>query len=241
MWNEAMPKWRTAHKQHQCQGEDCGKVILIGERYLDKVLSDPEHTHQRYCQECAGPVMAKAKSYHYFNGRNDFRDRYNDRISSTEWKNLRQTIIEQRGTRCQRCGAESGPLALHHLHYRSLGNEQPQDVELLCPECHEAARPPKREYPKEGLIAGPGGSQWGEFAPNTVYLPSTLSDGTVLHIPVEWTPPLDAEAAMEASRHAHAPTKALRNERRERRNEVLHNPTLHTAEISLIGRLAQNS
>jgi len=35
MWNEPMPTWRTARKQHQCQGDGCAQVIAVGERYLD--------------------------------------------------------------------------------------------------------------------------------------------------------------------------------------------------------------
>ncbi len=42
MWNEPMPKWRTARKQHQCQGDGCAKVIASGERYLDRSLRDPQ-------------------------------------------------------------------------------------------------------------------------------------------------------------------------------------------------------
>jgi 5-methylcytosine-specific restriction endonuclease McrA len=34
---------------------------------------------------------------------------------------------------------ESAYLELHHKHYHSLGREQLEDVELLCPKCHKAA------------------------------------------------------------------------------------------------------
>jgi hypothetical protein len=64
-------------------------------------------------------------------GRND--DRYHQYISSVQWKSLKHKVIEQRGNRRERCGQESASLALHHVHYRSLGSEQPEDVELLCP------------------------------------------------------------------------------------------------------------
>jgi len=179
MWNEPMPKWRKAQKQHQCQGDGCAKAIAYGERYLDRALRDPAHTHLRYCQECAEPVMARANGYHFFRGRNDFPDRYHQRISSAQWKSLKRKVIEQRGNRCQRCGQESVSLALHHLHYRSLGNEQPEDVELLCLECHTKADEsraakgwPKRDEPEEVLIAGIDGEfHWGKFEPGTIYVP----------------------------------------------------------------------
>jgi 5-methylcytosine-specific restriction endonuclease McrA len=148
MWNEPMPKWRTARKQYQCWGDGCAKVIAPGARYLDRAIRDPEHSHLRYCQECAEPVMARANSYHFFDGRNEV----------------------------------SVSLELHHVHYRSLGSEQPEDVELLCPECHTggdearaAKSRPKRDDPQEGWIVGIDGDYWGKFDPDTIYI--VLQDG----------------------------------------------------------------
>jgi 5-methylcytosine-specific restriction endonuclease McrA len=182
MWNEPMPKWRTARKQYQRWGDGCAKVIAPGARYLDRAIRDPEHSHLRYCQECAEPVMARANSYHFFDGRNDFPDRYEQRISSAQWKSLKSEIIEHRGNRCERCRQVSVSLELHHVHYRSLGSEQPEDVELLCPECHTggdearaAKSRPKRDDPQEGWIVGIDGDYWGKFDPDTIYI--VLQDG----------------------------------------------------------------
>jgi hypothetical protein len=70
MWNEPMPKWRTARKQYQCQGDGCAKVIAPGERYLDSALRHRTNSPLRYCQECAKPIIARANDYHMFRGRN---------------------------------------------------------------------------------------------------------------------------------------------------------------------------
>jgi 5-methylcytosine-specific restriction endonuclease McrA len=188
MWGEPLPKWRKAQKQYQCQGEGCTKVIEPGDRYLDKTLRHPENSHLRYCQECGEPVLERAKGYHFFNGRNDFPDRYQERIASTEWKLFRRTVIEQRGNRCERCSRDDTTLVLHHLHYRSLGNEQPEDVELICSECHTAADEKralkgraKREYRDHGLIIGADGvAHWAKFDPHTIYIP--LDDGRYLPV-----------------------------------------------------------
>jgi hypothetical protein len=59
-------------------------------------------------------------------------DDYNRHIGSTEWERLKREVITRRGNRCERCGRVSA-----YLH--SLGIEQPEDVELLCPKCHEGA------------------------------------------------------------------------------------------------------
>jgi 5-methylcytosine-specific restriction endonuclease McrA len=168
MWDEPMPKWRTAQKQHQCQGDGCAKVIAPGERYLDRALRQPRHSH----------------GYRMFRGRNDFPNRYHQHISSAPWKNLRRKVIEQRGNRCERCGQVRASLALHHVHYRFIGSERPEDVELLCPECHagaDEARRPKRDLPQEGLIVGIDGDHWGKFDPDTIYI--QLQDGRWVPVP----------------------------------------------------------
>lgn len=178
MWNEPMPKWRIARKQHRCQGDGCDKVIAFGERYLDKSVRERANGHLRYCAECAEPVMAAATSYHFFNGRNEFPDRYQQRISSAQWKSFKNDVIEQRGNRCEHCAKESTSLALHHVHYRSLGSEKPEDVRLLCHECHleaddarMAKTRSKRDDIEEGWIVGPDGDQWGKFDPDIIYIP----------------------------------------------------------------------
>jgi len=159
MWNEPTPKWRTARKQYQCQGDGCAKVIASGEQYLDRALNQPAHSHLRYCKECAGPVVEGAAAYHFFS-RSDFPDRYAHRISSTEWKSLRREIIEQRGNRCELCRHEGGSLVLHHLHYKSMGNEQPEDVQLLCSTCHEPADEKRVEARLRPVLPRNYGTGW---------------------------------------------------------------------------------
>lgn len=36
---------------------------------------------------------------------------------------------------CENCGART-TLALHHLHYDTVGEERPDDLRALCRECH---------------------------------------------------------------------------------------------------------
>jgi len=181
MWDEPTPTWRKAQKQHQCQGDGCTKIIAPGERYLDRFLRHPTNSHLRYCQECAVLVIGPdGDDYHYLNGRNAFPDRYQQRMTSANWKTLKRKVIEQRDNRCERCEKESASLHLHHVHYRSLGSEQPEDVELLCPECHTEAHPAPaaKGWPKieEGLIVGPDGeARWGKIEPDKIYIP--LGDG----------------------------------------------------------------
>jgi hypothetical protein len=72
-------------------------------------------------------------------GRHLWMHGYHRHIGSAKWERFRRELIEQRGNRCEQCGQEGGSLVLHHLHYKTLGNEQPEDVQLLCRDCHERA------------------------------------------------------------------------------------------------------
>jgi len=143
-WGEAKPVWRTARKQFACAGNGCTRSIEPGDRYLDQTQRDLEHAHYRYCQPCGKLIEEQVEYFrlHIGRGENDFFDRYQQHIASTAWKNLRAEVIELRGyrcQRCQRCQQDKPGLALHHVHYRTLGHETPDDVELLCAVCHEIA------------------------------------------------------------------------------------------------------
>jgi hypothetical protein len=73
-----------------------------------------------------------------------------------------------------------------------LGSEQPEDVELLCPECHTKAdetraakNRPKHVEPEEGWIVGIDGDHWGKLDPDMVYIP--LQDGRYVPVPsLKW-------------------------------------------------------
>lgn len=59
-------------------------------------------------------------------------DRY---ISSVVWKNKSEKIKSKRGNKCQVCGGEN-ELQVHHNTYDRLGNEDDNDLVLLCKSCH---------------------------------------------------------------------------------------------------------
>jgi 5-methylcytosine-specific restriction endonuclease McrA len=64
-------------------------------------------------------------------------DEYDRALASDRWRQLRTRVLAERGYACERCGMTLTPLDLHHLHYRTLGEETPDDVELLCHRCHD--------------------------------------------------------------------------------------------------------
>ncbi len=60
---------------------------------------------------------------------------YDAYISSAEWKATRTRILEQRGYRCETCGATK-KLEVHHLTYERFGHERDDDLRVLCSPCH---------------------------------------------------------------------------------------------------------
>lgn len=59
-------------------------------------------------------------------------------IKSKEWFDLKIDIIQKRGCLCEVCKKPKNPAALqlHHLSYKRLFNELPQDLLLICRKCH---------------------------------------------------------------------------------------------------------
>jgi HNH endonuclease len=116
--------------------ELCGKGSDV---YLIQLPGEEEAAERH--RDCAGRYWRKMREVPRDGWARHLRkhDDYNCHIGSTDWKRFKRELIKQRGYRCERCGQVSAPLELHHLHYHSLGSEQPKDVELLCPKCHKGA------------------------------------------------------------------------------------------------------
>lgn len=59
-------------------------------------------------------------------------------IQSDFWKQFVARVVFWRGHECERCGDRQCPLEGHHLTYARLGKERPEDIMLVCAECHRA-------------------------------------------------------------------------------------------------------
>jgi len=58
----------------------------------------------------------------------------------THWENLRVLKMAEQGSACACCPNDINngyQLELHHRHYENWGNEQADDVVILCSLCHE--------------------------------------------------------------------------------------------------------
>ncbi len=62
---------------------------------------------------------------------------YEDYLQTPEWQATRRAALERAGQRCQRCGSGE-QLRVHHRTYVRLGAEEPDDLRVLCDQCHEA-------------------------------------------------------------------------------------------------------
>ena len=63
------------------------------------------------------------------------RLKYNDYLSSIDWKAKKTKLFQERGKRCERCNS-SYRIEVHHKTYKRIFNEQPSDLEVLCFQCH---------------------------------------------------------------------------------------------------------
>ena len=60
---------------------------------------------------------------------------YEDYLKSDMWKNKSKFIKKAKGNCCGDCNSKYS-LEVHHMNYDSVGNENGEDVEVLCKYCH---------------------------------------------------------------------------------------------------------
>lgn len=70
---------------------------------------------------------------------------YRAYLASPEWRRFRDRMLGEANYRCADCGLRVADAEVHHLHYRTLGREQPGDVIVLCPACHSEWDDARRE------------------------------------------------------------------------------------------------
>jgi hypothetical protein len=62
---------------------------------------------------------------------------YYEYIHSAEWRKKSDSANRRAGYRCQICNSSDKILDAHHRTYERLGQEQPDDVTVLCRDCHQ--------------------------------------------------------------------------------------------------------
>ena len=61
---------------------------------------------------------------------------YSEYLQSKAWKEKARQVRERDGNRCQDCDRR-GNLDVHHLHYKNIFREKPEDLVTLCCSCHQ--------------------------------------------------------------------------------------------------------
>jgi len=83
-------------------------------------------------------VIAHIAEWIFSFGHTRYSLKYKLYLKSEKWRQFRQEQIRLANYRCERCERQ-GSLQVHHRHYRTLGNERAEDVEVLCYSCHRQA------------------------------------------------------------------------------------------------------
>ena len=110
-------------EQRKCWG--CDEMFVTNDK------------NQRYCgKDCKGarkallawaqpPVLGKIK--------------YSDYIRSEAWQRKAEAAKKRAKYRCQICNRDRHEVQLeaHHRTYEYLGEERPEDITVLCRDCHE--------------------------------------------------------------------------------------------------------
>jgi 5-methylcytosine-specific restriction endonuclease McrA len=66
-------------------------------------------------------------------------DAYAEYLATPRWRAIRQAMLWLAGYRCGVCNASREEIALevHHRDYARVGAERPDDLLVLCTECHD--------------------------------------------------------------------------------------------------------
>jgi len=65
-------------------------------------------------------------------------EEYKEYIASAKWKKKRTEALRRAGYRCEKCKIHNSVrrLDVHHLNYEHFKNERPEDLIVVCAECH---------------------------------------------------------------------------------------------------------
>lgn len=81
---------------------------------------------ERFRRDAIGPKPPRQKRF----------KSYAQYMASKEWRIRRQEAITTHLDRCDVCGAKES-LRVSHRHFNTLYKETPQDLDVLCPDCHD--------------------------------------------------------------------------------------------------------
>ncbi len=81
------------------------------------------------------------------------RVNYDEYLQSPEWREKRLQVLERDGHTCQVCCISGRDVEVHHLTYRSLGDEPLEDLITVCKACHHVISSIEYKMVQGGPIA----------------------------------------------------------------------------------------
>lgn len=134
---------------------ECGSIIVsfwqskVAGNILNYVYFTCKNGHKYCCGFIQKPVAGKngeITGEHYiefscwllYESDDNSKINYKEYLLTPEWKAKANAAKERAGHRCQLCNAEgnNGFLHAHHRTYERLGEELPEDIIVLCKDCH---------------------------------------------------------------------------------------------------------
>jgi len=93
----------------------------VGIIYMD---DDGDHKVVDFARTQSKSILTSKKvtSYHRY-------------LRSSHWEQIRTSALQRAGFVCDLCGTTSD-LEVHHLTYDNIGHELPEDLVVLCHDCH---------------------------------------------------------------------------------------------------------
>ena len=68
---------------------------------------------------------------------NELKDMpYKDYLATPEWRGVRSGALGRANHKCELCNASGVELHVHHKTYERRGEELPEDLIVLCKDCH---------------------------------------------------------------------------------------------------------
>ena len=67
----------------------------------------------------------------------DYKQNYKQYLETEHWKSIRESKLKETGYKCQLCSKTDIKLHVHHNTYERIGDEDMNDLIVLCESCHK--------------------------------------------------------------------------------------------------------
>lgn len=128
----------------QSKCNECGEVRKFNVKIkswsdLDRISSEKRHHYNIPLCECQRKaIQSRDDSIIQYQQR--IRELatmpYKEYLQTPEWKETRKRALKRAGFSCQLCNSKDKILNVHHRTYERRGNEQNNDLIVLCEDCH---------------------------------------------------------------------------------------------------------